>query len=114
MISGGKLQFLCKVGYKSGTGQSQSTSKHHARCIPERVEMQGRRTSLFGTSSKIESGQIDGSGVCKIGNLPISRHSPGVAELARLTKMFGIGNGLTSMRTRVVLACDFQALHLGL
>src|SRR5947209_2877897 len=98
MISGGKLQFLCKVGYKSGTGQSQSTSKHHARCIPETGRDTRRRTSLFGTSSKIESEMIDGTGMCKIGNLPISRHSAGIAESAP-TKMFGIGNGLTSMGT---------------
>jgi len=78
---GGKLQVLCKVRYKSGTGQSQSTLRHYARCIPETGGDVRRRTSLFGMSSKIESGQTDGNGVCKIGNLPISRQFPGVAEL---------------------------------
>lgn len=44
-------------------------------------------------------------GVWEIGNLPISRRFPVIAEEERR---------LTSMRTGVILACNFQALHFGL
>jgi hypothetical protein len=41
---------------------------------------EGRETSLFGTGSEIEAASTVGGGMRKIGNLPISRRFPVVAD----------------------------------
>ena len=108
----GELNFLCKGREQSGTGQSQRTPKHHARCIPEMGGDGRRRTSLFGTSFKLKLGRRLKGGMWKIGNLPISRRFPVRARKKRRRKCPPWG--LTPMRTGIVLACNFQALHFGL